>query len=59
MPGKYALLKNEKNPDRMLHKQGDILQRFDEDGCPKSSLPEELRKFVCSIVSMLRNGLTT
>ena len=59
MPGKYALLKNENNPERMLHRQGNILPRFDEDGCPKSRLPEELRKFVYSLVSMLRTGLIT
>ena len=53
MPGKYALVKNEKNPERMLHRKEEILQPFDPDKCAESNMPAELRKFIRGIVSLL------
>ena len=50
MPKKYALIKNEKNPERMLHRKNEILKPFELDICPESNLPEEIQAFMKNIV---------
>jgi len=50
-PKKYALVKNEKNPERMLHRKDEILRPFDLEKCPKSNLPTELQDLVKNMTS--------
>ena len=50
MPKKYAIVKNETNPERMLHRENEILKPFNLEECPKSNLPEELKDFMAKIV---------
>ena len=65
MPNKYSLVRNEKNPERMLHKTNKILKPFYQKESLGSKLPEELeilmqnlaRSLVfCFILAASKNG---
>ena len=53
-PKKYALIKNEQNPERMLKHQKKLLKKFDLEECAKSNLPDNLRTFMETVVSWPR-----
>ena len=53
-PKKYALIKNEQNPERMLKHQKKLLKKFDLEECAKSNLPDDLRTFMETVVSWPR-----
>ena len=50
-PKKYALIKNEQNPERMLKHQKKLLKKFDLEECAKSNLPDDLKTFMETVVS--------
>ena len=56
MPKKYALVKNERNPERMLHRKDEILRPFDLEKCPRSSLPTELHDLMKNMVCLYPNS---